>query len=246
MIEKLVDLPTGVFGMKVGGKLTEEDYREVITPMVEDAIRDYGSLRCLVEIEDDFAGLTPSAVDDDVRLGLHVLGAFDAVAILTDITWIKNAKQWAGFFVPFAMRLYPLSERAAAVEWLAGLPESAGITVALDEKTGVLTAEVTEALAVEHFEKLAATVDPWLREHGGLSGLVLHVRSFPGWASMGGMVRHVQFVVGHQRKVARIAVVTDTPGAETIASVVGHVVHPQVRAFGYADLAAATTWAAGG
>ena len=83
MIEKLADLPHGVFGMKVGGKLTEEDYREVITPMVEDAIRDYGSLRCLVEIEDDFAGLTPSAVDDDVRLGLHVLGAFDAVAILT-------------------------------------------------------------------------------------------------------------------------------------------------------------------
>jgi SpoIIAA-like len=246
MIEQLTDLPPGVLGMKVGGKLTERDYRDVITPMVEDAMRESGALRCLVEIDDDFTGLTPSAVDDDVRLGLHMLGVFDAVAIVTNIAWIRNVKAWAGYFVPFPMRAYALGERAAAAAWLAGLPDSAAITATVDERTGVLTAEVTEALAVEDFEKLAAVADPWLREHGELSGVVLHVRGFPGWASLGSLVRHMRFVVGHQGKVARIALVTDAPGAETLASVVAHVVHPQVRAFPFADLTAATAWAAGG
>lgn len=55
----------------------------------------------------------------------------------------------------------------------------------------------------------------------------------------------MRFVVGHQGKVGRLALVTDMTAADTLAAAADHVVHPQVRAFGYADLAAAQVWAAG-
>jgi hypothetical protein len=104
---------------------------------------------------------------------------------------------------------------------------------------------VTEALRIEDFETLSASIDPWMHTNGELTGLVLHLRGFPRWTSVGSLLRHVRFVAGHQGKVGRLALVTDTPVAEALAVAADHVVHPQVRAFGYADLAAAQVWAAG-
>lgn len=245
MIEKLADLPTGVTGLRAGGRLTAEDYEKVITPLVDDAMRDGARLRCLIEIAPDFTGLTPPAVADDVRLGLHAFGAFDGVAVVTGTGWVADATRWAALVVPFAMRVFAPGERAAATDWLAALPAGAGITLALDDTTGVLTAEVTEALRIEDFETLAATVDPWMRAKGELPGLVLHLRGLPRWTSLGSLVRHVRFVVGHQGKLRRLALATDTPVAGTIAAAADHLVHPRVRAFGFADLAAAQAWAAG-
>ncbi|MEU7815997.1 STAS/SEC14 domain-containing protein [Pseudonocardia sp. NPDC049154] len=245
MIEKLTDLPDGVLGLRVGGRLTPQDYEEIITPMVDEALRAGGQLRCLIEIDDDFSGLTPPAVVDDVRLGLRTIGSFDGVAVVTDLAWIRTPTQWAAFVVPFPMRVFPKSDRGPAAAWVAALPAGARIEVSLDESTGVVTAEVNEALRIEDFERLAAAVDPWMREHGELSGVVLHVRRVPGWASLGSLIRHIRFVVGHQGKVGRLALATDVPAAEVMTSFADHVLHPQIRAFGYADLQAAQAWAAG-
>lgn len=245
MIEKLTGLPAGVIGLRAAGRLTPEDYDDVVTPMVDDAMRTGARLRCLIEIDPGFEGLTPPAVASDVRLGLHAFGAFDGVAVVTGTGWVADATRWAAFLVPFALRVFGPDERAAATDWLAALPAGAGITFELDTSTGVLTAEVTQALRIEDFETLAATVDPWMREKGELTGLVLHLRGFPRWASLGSVVRHVRFVVGHQGKLGRLALVTDTPAAGTLAAAADRVVHPQVRAFGYADLASAQAWAAG-
>ncbi len=245
MIEKMADLPDGVLGIRIGGCLTAHDYAGVITPMVEEAGREGGRLRCLIVIESDFTGLTPTAVADDVRLGLHALGAVDGIAVVTDVSWILTAARWGAFLMPFPLRVFPPAERAAATDWLAALPAGAGITLALDEPTGVLTVEVTEALRIEDFETLAASVDPWMQEHGELTGVVLHVRSSPRWVSVGSLLRHVRFVVGHQGKIGRLALVTDMTAADALAAAADHLVHPRVRTFGYADLAAAQVWAAG-
>lgn len=245
MIEKLTDLPTGVIGLRAGGRLTPQDYADVVVPMVDDAMRDGARLRCLIEIDPGFEGLTPPAVADDVRLGLHAFGAFDGVAVVTGPGWVAEATRWAAFLVPFPLRVFDPAERGAAADWLAALPAGAGITLAVDGSTGVVTAEVTQALRIEDFETLAAAVDPWMRAKGELPGLVLHVRGFPRWASVGSLVRHIRFVVGHQGKLGRLALVTDTPVAGALAAAADHVVHPQVRAFGYADLAVAQAWAAG-
>lgn len=245
MIEKLAGLPDGVIGLRVGGTLTEKDYDEIIAPLVNDAMRDGGRLRCLIEIERDFSGLKPSALADDVRLGLHSIGAFDGLALVTDLGWAATATKWAAFLTPFPMRVFQPGDREAAIAWLAALPASAAITVSLDESTGVVTAEVTETLRIEDFEKLAATVDPWMHEKGELTGLVLHLRRFPGWANIGSLLRHIQFVLRHQGKVSRIAIVTETASAERLATAVDRIAHPQVRAFGYTDLATAQAWVAG-
>ncbi|MBW0118251.1 STAS/SEC14 domain-containing protein [Pseudonocardia abyssalis] len=245
MIERMTGLPAGVLGLRADGRLTAADYEQVITPMVDEALRAGGRMRCLIEIAPGFEGLTPDAVADDVRLGLHAFGAFDGVAVVTGPGWVAEATRWAAVLVPFPLRVFDPGEAGAAAQWLAALPADAGIALALDPATGVVTAEVTQSLRIEDFEALATTVDPWMHEKGDLPGLVLHLRGLPRWASLGALVRHVRFVVGHQGRIGRLALVTDTPVAGTLATAADHVVHPQVRAFPYAELPAAQAWAAG-
>lgn len=121
MITTLIDLPVGVVGLRIGGCLTAKDYDDVITPTVEAALRGGRRLRCLVEIDPDFTGLTPPAAVDDVRLGLHAFGSVDGIAIVTGIGWLVTATEWAGLLMPFPLRVFDPAERGAAEDWLTAL-----------------------------------------------------------------------------------------------------------------------------
>ena len=106
-----------------------------------------------------------------------------------------------------------------------------------------MVVEVAEPLRVQDVEALATVVDGWLAEHPTLHGLVLHARTFPGWENVGGLVRHLRFVIGHHRHVDRVALAVDGPLAAVAATVAELVAHPQVRRFTFDELDAAIAWA---
>lgn len=110
---------------------------------------------------------------------------------------------------------------------------------------GVIVVEVKHALNAQDFDALALTADPWIESHGGLQGVVIHAHAFPGWENLGSLVRHVQFVRDHHRKVKRISLATDGRLASLAPRIGEHFVHAEVRTFGYNDLDAAIAWAAG-
>ena len=70
MIERMDDLPTGVIGLRVSGKLTRDDYRDVMEPALKEAV-DSGEARVLFVLP-DFDGLEPKAWIEDVKTGLGV------------------------------------------------------------------------------------------------------------------------------------------------------------------------------
>ena len=109
-----------------------------------------------------------------------------------------------------------------------------------------MVVEVAEPLGVPDVEALATVVDGWLAEHPTLHGLVLHAHAFPGWENVGGLVRHLRFVIGHHRHVDRVALAVDGPLAAVAATVAEFVAHPQVRRFTFDELDAAIAWASTG
>ena len=44
------------------GKLTDEDYKDVLIPQLEAIIHEYGKARLLLDMGDDFKGWEPSAM----------------------------------------------------------------------------------------------------------------------------------------------------------------------------------------
>jgi hypothetical protein len=244
MIERIMDIPVGIFGVRAVGTLTAEDYESVIAPVVDDVTHNRRRLRCLVEVGPDFTGLTPSAAWEDVKLDLRALRAFDGCAVVTDNDRVRDASRVAAFLMPCPMRFFALGEREDAVSWLAALPAGAAITPKIVEP-GVVVVEVSEPLRTEDFALLAEIVDGWLADHPTLRGLVVHARHFPGWATPGSLLRHVGFVRGHHRRIERVAQASNARAAAVVPEVAGRVLHPQVHAFGYNRLGDAVAWAAG-
>src|SRR3954464_14447649 len=86
MIERIDGLPDGVLGFVVSGHLDRADYTERLEPALERAIAG-GRVRILLEIP-SFDGMAPGALWEDLKMGVHDLGAWERIALVTDIEWM--------------------------------------------------------------------------------------------------------------------------------------------------------------
>ena len=107
---------------------------------------------------------------------------------------------------------------------------------------GILVVKPAGTLRAEDFSALAATVDPFIAQHGGLNGLMIEAPSFPGWENFAALVSHLRFVRDHHRQIRRIAVVSDSTFLAVAPKIASHFVSAEIRAFDATDRAAALTW----
>ena len=246
MLEKLNDLPAGVDGVKGVGKISKEDYEQVMQPVMDAARRDGRKLRFIYQLGPDFQGFTSGAAWEDAKLGLRYMRLFEGCAIVTDVGWIREATKVAAFMMPCPVKVFNNSEVTAATKWLASLPDDATVSARLIPEAGVIVVEVRQALRSQDFDEIALTADPWIESHGHLDGIVIHAKEFPGWENLGAFLRHVRFVRDHQKKVSRVALAVDSKLAGIAPKLAEHFVKAEVKAFGYEDLDAAIAWAGSG
>ena len=244
MFEKINDVPPGIEALKAVGKISKEDYEKVCEPLVDEARQQGRRIRLLCQIGPEFQGVTPGAMWADVKVGLRALGLFDGCAIVTDIGWIKESTQLVGFLVPWSVRVFGNQELDKAIDWLSALPEGAGVSHRLIPESEVIVVEVEEPLRVQDFDALAVTADTWIEKHGGLHGVVIHARHFPGWENVTSLLRHVRFVRDHHQKVNRVALAADSKLVDLAPRLAEHFIHAEVKSFGYDELEDAITWAA--
>lgn len=116
------------------------------------------------------------------------------------------------------------------------------LLVKLDKQAGVVTVEPKDRLTEADFEALARVIDPYLAEHGVLSGLLIVTEDFPGWDSFAALVGHFKFVRAHHEKLLRVALVTDSTIGDFAEKLASHFVSAQVRHFPYPRLDDAQVW----
>lgn len=129
---------------------------------------------------------------------------------MTDIGWIRESTQFVGFLMSWPVRVFGNQEFDKAIDWLSALPEGAGVSHRLIPQAEVIVVEVKEPLRVQDFDALAVTADTWIEKHGGLHGVVIHARQFPGWENVTSLLRHIRFVRDHHHKVNRVALAADS------------------------------------
>lgn len=244
MIEKMTDVPPEIDGVRAGGLLTREEYDAVVLPLLREAERTDRRMRVLCQIDDDYAGVTPSALWEDLRLGARAIGRFAAFAVVTDVGWMRAACLVAAYAVPYPLRVFGTDRRDEAVAWLLALREGPRIHTRTYPEAGVIVVEIDRALRTEDIDALAAVVDDELATAPELRGLVLHAPRVPGWANLPALWHHLGFVAGHQRRIRRLALAVDGVLPAAGATVVDAALHPAVRHFPYDDLDAAIGWAA--
>lgn len=119
MIEILTGLPENVIGFSAHGKVTAEDYEEHIVPAVEGALQRHGKVRLLYQLGEDFAGFDAGALWEDTKVGLGHLTAWERIAVVTNLDWLRAATKALGFMMPGEVRVFSNLEIEAARDWLA-------------------------------------------------------------------------------------------------------------------------------
>ena len=122
MIERVADLPAGVLGFRASGKMTGEEYREVMKPIYA-ALERGDKLNIYFELADDFDGLDLGALWEDMKaagsVGLKHRSSWQRMALVTDNHWIKYAAAVAGPLAPGELRLFDPDKTAEAKAWIA-------------------------------------------------------------------------------------------------------------------------------
>lgn len=121
MVEKIADMPTGTIGFRASGKLTVEDYRDVLVPTLREAV-EAGEVRMLFVLS-DFEELEPRAWLEDAKTGVELgflkHSAWKRSAIVSDAEWVKKAMRLFAWMTPGEVMVYDLDQEDEARVWVA-------------------------------------------------------------------------------------------------------------------------------
>jgi hypothetical protein len=112
----------------------------------------------------------------------------------------------------------------------------------LDENAGVLTVRPEGKLKTQDFLTLSEVVDPFIEKRGGLNGIIIVTKKFPGWEDFYGRIEHMRFVRNHHRKIAKVAIVTGSKIADVAESLGKHFVKAFIKHFSFKDYESAKRW----
>jgi hypothetical protein len=112
----------------------------------------------------------------------------------------------------------------------------------LDTADSILYVRPESAFGKDDFAKLGSAVDPHIEATGGLSGLIIDAPAFPGWDSFGALVTHLRFVRDHQKRVKRVALVTDSHLGNVVEHLASHFVSAEIRHFPAGQTEEARQW----
>ena len=122
MIETVTDLPAGTLGFRASGRIASDEYRRMMEPIYATLERGE-KLNLYFELGDDFHGLDLGALWQDTKaagsVGLKHRSSWQRMALVTDKDWVRHGASAFGWLAPGELRLFELSERDAALAWLA-------------------------------------------------------------------------------------------------------------------------------
>jgi len=116
------------------------------------------------------------------------------------------------------------------------------LNVELDSAMEIAVLKPEGALSENDFDNAAKVIDPYLELHGGLKGLIISTRDFPGWESFGSLTKHIKFVKDHQKRLSRVALVTDSKIGNVAEKIAGHFVAAEIKHFPYDAFGQAKEW----
>lgn len=118
MIELIPDLPPNVVGAVARGRVTSDDYEEVLIPEVEAKMKRRHRVRFLLFVGPEFEEFTPGALMDDARIAMRNLGHWEKVAIVTDVPWLRSTSRALSLLIPCPVKVYPNTELGIALDWV--------------------------------------------------------------------------------------------------------------------------------
>jgi hypothetical protein len=122
VIEALDAMPAGTIGFRATGRVTRDEYRELLLPAMR-AAAEADDVRMVFAIGPGFERFEVGALAEDakagVTLGIGHPHAWTRTAVVTDVDWIAKALHMFAWLTPGEVRLYGLDGLEDAKAWVS-------------------------------------------------------------------------------------------------------------------------------
>ena len=122
MIELLRDMPEGVTGIRVSGRLSAADLRQ-LKPTMAEMLNTSQEIRIVEVIDNDYEGFGPGGLAEDIKLGFGTVlshySAFKRIAVVTDKEWVATTLHALAWMVPGELAVFALDDADRAKQWAA-------------------------------------------------------------------------------------------------------------------------------
>ena len=116
------------------------------------------------------------------------------------------------------------------------------LNITIDEELVIVIIEPDGKLSASDFQSAVKIIDPYIDEVGKLQGLIIASEKFPGWQDFAALASHLVFIQEHHKKIANIALVTNTALGNLAEHIVKHFVSAHIKAFDYSQIYQAKSW----
>ncbi len=118
MIEILTDYPEQILAFSAIGEVTADDYKNILVPAIEKSIEQYNKIIALYYLGPEFTGYTAGAMLCDTKVGLSHLKAWEKIAVVSDVSWVRNGVQIFGFIMPCPVKIFSNEQLSQAKVWI--------------------------------------------------------------------------------------------------------------------------------
>ncbi len=119
------------------------------------------------------------------------------------------------------------------------------LNINIDEENRIATLEPSAELSKADFTSAARIIDQYLAGSGKLNGVIIHVKTFPGWDSFAALVAHLKFIKEHHERITHLAFVTDSPIGIFAEHIGSHFINAKVKKFNFSEFDKAVEWITG-
>ena len=122
MVETVDQMPRGTIGFRATGRVSAEEYRDVLLPAVQAAV-ETGEVRMLFAVGPGFERFEAGALVQDSKMGLTLgishWSAWKRTAVVTDVDWIEHSVRMFTWLTPGEVRVFGLDDLDDAKAWVA-------------------------------------------------------------------------------------------------------------------------------
>ena len=119
MIEIIKGLSPAVAGFRAIGRVTREDYENVLMPEVDRISKAHEKINFLLILDTEVSNYSLGAWVDDALVGLKHLFKWHRVAIISDQKLVKKITDVFGHLVPGEYKGFLKEDTGSAIKWVS-------------------------------------------------------------------------------------------------------------------------------
>ena len=119
MFRQMFDMPRGTVGFEAVGEIDDDDFEDVVAPVLRRQIADGHKLRLLYVLGPQLREYDGEAAQEEFTFAARHATAYERVGVVSDESWLRPALRLLSVLVPGEIRGFPVADLADARRWVA-------------------------------------------------------------------------------------------------------------------------------